>query len=660
MIDRPDIIRLTAALLVGLAASAAAPAGDPPPDPRDADTIDYNKLAQMSLQELMSTEVTSVAGVAQEWFKTPAAMYVVTNEEARRSGFLTLADTLRVVPGVFVGTVNSQSRSVGTRGFNGGFANKTLVMIDGRTVYDPLFGGVNWDVQDILLEDLDRIEVIRGPGPTLWGANAVNGVINVTTKSAKDTQGFYLAGGGGDEERGFGQMRYGGQLADNVWFRVWGKYFNRDSLDFPGGLNAQDDWDMARGGFRVDAEDGDGGKLTIDSDLYSSDHKGERVQVPVFGAFPPQFFFRIGDGRAEGGHFLARYVKDYDDGSGWSLQAYYDRTSRVQSAEFQVDRNTADIESRHHFHPLEDHELVSGLRFNSTTDHTDAGPTISLDPRSRTINTFSGFIQDTWTLVPHRLFAMGGTKLEYNSMTGFEVQPSGRVWWTPSDRQTLWAAVSRPVRIPSRLEEDGTITVAYLGTTPVAVAGNPNLDAEEVLAYELGHRIKVTRSLTLDTTLFYNDYRRLVSAPANLFGPPTFQSQLNNNGRGQSYGGELTLTWQIADNWRAVAGYSYVNVLIQGPVFNDDQGNTPHNQAQLRSYLDITRDLELNAGLYYVDNIALPDVDHYLRFDVGMTWRLSRNFEIAAWGQNVLDPRHREFTAIEAERGFYVMGTVRF
>jgi iron complex outermembrane recepter protein len=651
-----SIVRTGAVCL--LAISSALMARDP------EDEVDYGRLASLTLEELMAIQVTSVAGIEQDWFQTPAAMYVITGDEARRSGHRLLADTFRLAPGVFVGTINSHSRSVGTRGFNGGLANKTLVLIDGRSVYDPLFSGTFWDVQDILLEDLDRIEVIRGPGATLWGSNAVNGVFNVITRSSKDSQGLYLAGGGGKEDRAFGEMRYGGQLAENAWFRVWGKWTDHDNLTFGSGMSPSDphdEWDMGAGGARFDIEDGEGGALMIDLGGYGTDRLGEDVRMPVPGAFLT-FMQSRGDGRAEGGHILTRLSKDYDDGSRWSLQFYYDRTSRVQRAGFQAERDTADIEFRHHFHPLEGHELLWGVGYRYTVDHTSPSPELDHDPRSQERHTFSAFVQDTITICPDRLFFMIGSKFEHNDVTGFEIQPGVRLWWTPSDRQTLWGAISRSVRVPSRFEKEGILTLAYLDPfPPVQIVGDDGLRSEEMIAYEIGHRIRITPQLTVDTALFYNKYDNLIAVgPGILAPPPPFTHQFNNDGTGESYGGEVAVTWQIADNWRTVFAYSHTRVLIHGPVFTLDEFSTPRNMAQVRSYLDVTKDIELNAALYYVDTVPSPDADAYLRLDVGATWRITDNFELSAWGQNLTDRSHREFTAIEAQRAFYVMGTFRF
>jgi iron complex outermembrane recepter protein len=629
------------------------------------DDLELAELSKMSLEELMSTRVTSVAGVEEGWFQTPASMYVITNEDVRRTGHRTLADALRVAPGVFVGQVNSHAWTVGTRGFNGGLANKTLVLIDGRRVYDPLFSGTYWDVQDVLLEDLDRIEIIRGPGPTLWGSNAVNGVFNIMTKSARDTQGLYVGAGGGTHERGFGEARYGGQIGENQWYRVYGKYLERDELEMRGPTDGHDDWNQIRGGFRYDLDNKEDGFLTVQGDIYNSPRLGESVRVPVPDA-TAVFEQNTSDARTEGGNLLVRFGQEAKD-NGWRVQAYYDRAVRVVSAGFQVERDSGEIDFRHHFRLGERNELIWGLTAYSTYGQTEAGPTFILDPEGRAFTTLSAFVQDTFTIVEDRLFAMVGSKFEHNSFTGFEVQPSGRLWWTPSDRHTLWGAISRAVRVPSRTEEDallvflvgdpgvlagGAPTGVFL---PFGVSGSNDVDSEELIAYEAGYRVKPIKNVTADLSLFFNDYDRLLLVP-----PAVIGTTFNNDGFGESYGGELSVTWRVADNWRLEAGYSYTRVEIHGPVLEFDEGNTPRHQAQLRSYLDVTKEFEFNAALYYVDTVPTPDADAYLRLDLGVTWHVTENFDLTVWGQNLTDKHHQEFTALEPGRGVYVMGTLRF
>ena len=651
--------------------AAPGPAPGPGPDavagePGQVDFFD------LSLEQLMSIQVTSVAGTGQDWFKTPAALYVLTARDIQRSGHRSIAEALRMVPGVNVGRVDSRQWAISTRGFGALFANKQLVLIDGRVVYDQLFSGVFWDVQDPLLEDIDRIEVVRGPGATLWGANAVNGVINITTKSARETQGLFLSGGIGDEERGFGEFRYGGRIGEDAWYRVWGRHFDRHSFERPDGTDRPDDWDLTSGGFRVDVDGDTGTILTVQGDGYNSDHLGEGISVPVPGHLTRATI--AGDGRADGGNVLARLSReDADSGNGWSLQSYHAFENRKIEAGFLTERDTIDLDWRQHFRLGNIHALLWGMGYRYQTSDTEATATVAFSPEDRTTNLFTGFVQDTITLVPDRLALLIGSKFEHNDFTGFEIQPSARLSWTPDDRQTIWAAVSRPVRTPSLAADDVVLTAAFADTgllsggppsgifVPLTVTGDRDLDSEELTAWEAGYRVKVSQRLMIDTAAFYNDYRKIIGAPTTGVGA------FANSASADSYGVEVAATWQAADNWRIESSYSFLKVDVDGDVRIDILGDAPRNQFQIRSYLDLSKDLELNAGLYYNDNVPAYDADAYLRLDVGVTWRPAVHVELSVVAQNLLDPSHRESNDVlfqdsptEIERSVLFIATLRY
>jgi iron complex outermembrane receptor protein len=633
----------------------------------EADPLEPEEAVQLSLEQLMSIDVMSVAGIEQQLLQAPAAIDVITGEDIRRSGHLSIPEALRLSPGVFVGRTSSHGWAVSPRGLNGLFANKTLVLMDGRRLYDPLHGGTFWDVQDPFLEDVDRIELIRGPGATLWGANAANGVINIITKSSEDTQGVYLQGGGGTHERGFGSFRYGGKLADDAHFRVWSRYRNRGPLEAPGPGDARDEWDLLDGGFRVDFGEVDDLKLTFEARAYHSFRHEEEVDVPV-----PGFHVRtdtvLFDQEVRGGHALFRAEQFTTPEQGWSLLAYYDRTERREIGRLGVERDSFEIDARYHFTLGEANALVAGAEVYYTMDEVESSAVIGIEPDSADLVTVSAFIQDTITLVPDRWFVMVGSKFEHNEFTGFEAQPSARLWFTPDDRQTIWTAVSRSVRTPSRVE-DGLVAALFFADTgllaggdpsgeivPVRGAlGNPALDAEEVMSYELGYRNLITEDFSVDVAGFYNRYEDLVSLP-----PDLANSQFSNDGTADTYGAEVAVDWRVAANWRLRGGYSYTEVDVGGPVNDFEEGESPHNMAQLVSYLDVTEDIELNAGAYYVDRVPFQDIDDYLRLDVGITYRVSPTCEVALWGQNLLDQRHREFSGSEVERSAYLTVTLRF
>ena len=660
-----------ALLLLGLLASAPGAraarerSGDPGQSSFAGDrmsSLDLEDLAALSLEELMRIEITSVAGVPQTWFSSPAAIYVVTGDEVRRSGHRNLAEALRMVPGMFVGQLNSHAWILSPRGFAGGLANKTLVLVDGREVYDPLSAGTFWEVQDVVLEDLDRIEVIRGPGATLWGANAVNGVINVITKSAKATQGSYAGAGAGTHEESFAALRHGGRLGENGWFRAAGKYSSRGSLHPEEA--ARDEWSLAHAFFRADFERADEITVTIDVDAYRSPEFGNLFQRPV-PAPVPTFQPTFSDGEVGGGHLLGRAQRLRPDGQGWSVDAYYDRTHRLTN-EFEVDRDTFDLELRHFFRAGDRHDFISGVAYNYTSDSTQPSFQVSLDPRARSSEVWSGFLQDTITVRPERWFVMVGSKLEHNDHTGFEVQPGVRAWFTPDDRQMWWGAASRPVRVPSRGEEDavailffadpGVSTGSPTGTiVPFLLTGDRDLEAEKVVALELGYRRRLGDDLTVDFAIFDNTYEDLIFVGT---APPL---RFTDEGSADTYGGEAALTWDAADHWRLRGSYGFTEVEISGPINPQDETNTPHHLAQLRSYLTLFERVELNGGLYYVDRRPTNDADSYLRLDLGVLWRPRPGLELAIWGQNLLEDTHLEASGLlEVERSGYVSVRFRF
>jgi iron complex outermembrane receptor protein len=633
-----------------------------------------NTFADMEIEQLMEVRVTSVAGMEKDWFRTPAAVSVITYEDIRDGGHRFLPEALRLVPGMNVGRINASTWAVSARGFNGRFSNKLQVLIDGRVAYDPLFSGVFWDIQDVYTPDLDRIEVIRGPGATLWGANAVNGVINVTTKSAKETQGLHSTGGGGDELQGFGGARYGGRIGEDTYVRVYGKYHNHEGFVGADGEERPDDWDMARGGFRLDHEGADHATITLQGDVYGSGRIGEGTRTAnPSGHFA--FDTHHTDGRASGGNIMLRIDRDDpEDESGWELKTYYDRRNRVIANGFQSERDIFEADFRHHFRPLSRHELMWGAAFRYTHDRTEGTDTLRFDPPSRSLRKPSAFVQDTITLVPDTLLTMVGSKFEHNDYTGFEFQPSARLWWTPDGRQTLWGAISRPVRTPSRINTDLRFTRAYadsglLGggppsgnTVPLMIRGNKEAEAERLRSYETGYRIEPIEGLMLDTAGFYNEYRDLLSPGRRNIG--TFK----NAGTGESYGVETSVRWDPAENLRIQGSYSVLRVPVHGRDMDTDaEGTSPEHRFQLRSTLDVVEDLSLHGALYYNDNLPARDIPAYIRMDLGLTWRPTENTELSVWGQNLLDPSHPEYRdpflqdrITEIERSVYIQASLNF
>jgi len=651
--------RLTLCVLFCLQAVALAQNGD------------VNDFADLSIEELMNIEVTSVTGQGEAWFTTPAAIHVITNEDLRRTGHRQLAEALRMVPGMNVARLNSNTWAINARGLNNRFTRNLLVLIDGRQIYDPLFGGTLWDIQDVIMEDIDRIEVIRGPGATLWGANAVNGVINITTRSAKDTQGLYLNAGVGTEDRGLLEARYGGKIGDNVYYRVWGRWADHDATVSTSGNELSDDWDMSKGGLRFDIDGADGAVISVQGEVYHGDRIGQDVRIPVpTGHFASTVV--VNDTQAAGGHLLFNIDKPLDNG-GWELRGYYDRTHREFLPSVKVKRDTLEIDFRHYFDLGDTHSIMWGASWQYTTDETQAGASVAFVDSDRESDVFAWFLQDEITLIPDKLTLLIGSKFESNDYTGFEYQPSARLSWTPSDRHHFWGAVSRPIRRPTRFDDDVAITAAFVDTgligggppsgiiVPLSLLGSADIESEELIAYELGYRAKVAEQLTFDVAFFFNDYRKL--SHFSTTGVPT----VGNRASGETYGAEFSASWRVADNWRLEASYSFHRVQIHGDSFLSLEGDSPRNQFQIRSYYDITKDIELNAALYYVDNVPNQTTDSYVRLDLGVTWRPTPNLELSVWGQNLFEESHKEGSDVaflatphEIERSVYFQMTLRF
>ena len=411
-----------------------------------------NLTRQNVVVPALDVQVSTVSRTESTVGRSAAAVFVVTNEMIRRSGARTIPDALRLVPGVQVARIDANKWAVTIRGFNGRYANKLLVQIDGRSVYTPLFAGVYWDVQDVVLEDVDRIEVIRGPGAAVWGANAVNGVVNIITKSARDTQGTFVEAGSGTEERSFSTVRTGGKLGQNAYYRIYGKWFERDRAGLPTGI-ADDEWRQGRTGFRIDWEPNGCDKLTFQGDAYGGT-SGTANRIP--DSLPPDFQSTItDDSRVSGGNALLRWSRTIDAETDWSLQFYYDRTSRkAVTTGFQEDRDTIDLDFQHRFPLAPEHSLIWGFGYRNSKDSIRSSPFyLQFYPSDRADDLFSYFVQDEITLREDLLYLTVGSKFEHNDYTAFEYQPTGRLLWTPDPRHSIWAAISRAVRTPSRAED---------------------------------------------------------------------------------------------------------------------------------------------------------------------------------------------------------------
>jgi iron complex outermembrane receptor protein len=551
------------------------------------------------------------------------------------------------------------------------------VLLDGRTVYTPVFSGVYWDVQDTMLEDLDRVEVIRGPGAAMWGANAVNGVISVTSKPAQDTQGLLVTGGGGTEERGFAGVRYGGQLGKEAAYRVYGKWFERDDSAYANGDPGQDSWRMFRGGFRTDWHPGEDNLVTFQGDLYG----GEVAQV--FAVTSPmlqpngQFHTnQLLPYDVSGGNVIGRWSHTFSGDSSVQVQAYYDRTERRIEVDLQ-EHDTFDVDAQHRFQIGERHDVVWGLGYRLIQDNLPGTYTMNFVPAARTLDLFSAFAQDEIALVEEKLELTLGTRVERNDFTGVEVQPNARLFWRATPEHGLWGAVSRAVRTPSRAERDGLLhQPGPVFPLVTELRGNPDFQSEFLIAGELGHRWQPHRRLALETAVFYNAYDDLRSLEPGMPEPgfPTIiPVTAANLLEGDAYGLEIGPRYQALDWWALEAAYTFLNMdLDLKPGSRDsssvqDEDRVPHHQFSLHSRMDFGRHWEVDAAVRFVDELPDFQIDSYLAMDVRVAWKPTGNLEIALVGQNLLDDRHPEFTSslvgtqsTEVESSVYARLTLRY
>ncbi len=636
-----------------------------------------SKLADMDISQLMQVKV-SILGPSESVSQTPAAVSVVTQDDIQRSGAMNIPEALRLVPGLDVAQVDSSQWAVSARGFNDVFADKLLVMQDGLNLYTPLYSGVFWDVQGTMMEDIDRIEVVRGPGSTLWGANAMNGVINVITKSSEDTQGLLASGGGGNQERAFANVRYGGTLGSNAFYRVYGTYENHDANVLPDGSGANDSWQMARGGFRTDWNPSSDNLVTFQGDGYA----GWLDQV-FWEAGPPPTYMATSDEemKVTGANVLGRWTHDLSDTSDFKLQAYYDYNQRNAPDVFNETLHTFDLDFKHEFQLGERNKFVWGLGYRLTSDSEVNSPTITFDPDNETLNLYSGFAQDEIALVKDQLSLTLGSKLEHNDYTGLEFEPGARLLWTPIPNQTFWASVSRAVRTPSRAEE--SVVLPQPTATGIAiVSGTNSFESEELIAYEIGYRTEPFRKLSLDLTAFYNDYTRLRSEQLvpSTYGQFPEQVYLANDLYGSTFGFEAAATWRATAWWQWQPSYTFLKMDLHARAdgisppdtasVSEIEGSSPENQFSIRSSMDLPHGVTFDTDLRYVDSLPTFNINSYFELNARLAWQISKNWEISVVGQDLLHDQHAEFgpsyvktqlgQVTDIPRSVYVKLTCRF
>ena len=639
-------------------------------------------LTHFDIEDLMQIKVISATKIEQAVEDTASAVFVITQDDIRRSGVTDIPDALRLAPGVQVARIDANKWAITIRGFNGRFANKLLVLVDGRSIYTPAFAGVYWEIQDLLLEDIERIEVIRGPGASLWGANAVNGVINIITKSARDTQSLISVTAGNPKNTIVG-LRYSGQLGDGAHYRLYGKFLDQDGLLDAQGQDAEDDWRLGSGGFRLDWSPSDRDSFSMYGGFFDESLQ-QNFLVPSLTSPSSQLMRDKAQG--SGGYLQGRWERDLSDTSRLSLQIYYQNQQR-QDAMLDFNIDTLDLDFQHAFALNERNKLIWGLGYRRYSDAYRQAMLGSMIPSNLDYDLFSAFVQDQIDLIPQKLELTLGARLEHNDFSGWEFQPNVRLLWSPYAKHRLWAAVSRAVRTPSRFDNGGILNVVAAPpqspiNLPVLVffQGNSEFVSEKLTAYELGYRTWPTERLSLDVALFYNNYddlhaleRRndlIIPGDGYLLVPDLFVNAV----RSQTYGFEVATNWQAMDWWRLQLAYSYLRMKFQNkpgyseliPVFQE--GSQPHHQISLRSSFYIRHDLEFDLWLYYVDEIPeliigtlahTASVDAYFSVNARLGWRPRKDLELSLTGTNLLGPSHIEFVQEtysfpeQVERGIY-------
>jgi iron complex outermembrane receptor protein len=612
-------------------------------------------LTQVSIESLMNIDVTSVSKKEQKLSQVAAAIFVITREDIRRSGATNIPDLLRMVPGLDVAQINSNTWAISARGFNLQFANKLLVLIDGRAVYTPLFGGVNWDTQDVPLEDIERIEVIRGPGGTVWGANAVNGVINIITKKAADTPGMLVAGGGGTQAQEFGTLQYGGRITESTNYRIFASYRNNNHFPDLNGQNAEDGWHLLHGGFRADTDLSRKDSLTTQGDVYTGS-EGATIVHSILS--PPENVNVKRLVTLSGGNILGRWNHIFSRRCDTTLQFYFDEYRRGGPDAIDV-RDTIDFDFQNHLVLGARQDLIWGVAYRHTVDDTEGTIDEAFVPADSSKQFFSLFVQDQITLRTNRAYLYVGAKLENSYFTGWDLQPSVHIAWTPSAHRTFWAGISRASRTPTRRDVGLVAALAALpGPAEVVLLGNPNSKSEHVIAYEAGYRAQPSNRLSIDFAAFLSTYSGLQSVdqlpsffepnsvPPLLVLPMSFGNDLH----GTTDGFEAAVNWRATQRWTLSPGYSLLQMHLHGDLSGEDmtsvsdaEGSIPRHQAQLRSHLELWRGFSWDANAYFVGRLPAQAVASYTRLDTQLTWRFMESASLSIVGQNLLRDHHVEF-----------------
>jgi len=661
---------------------------------------DGTNLSELSIEDLINVEVTTAAKKKQKLVETAAAVHVITREDIRRSGATSIPEALRMVPGLHVARIDGNKWSIGTRGFTGRFANSLLVMIDGRSVYTHLYSGVLWSMQDLPLDDIDRIEVIRGSGASLWGVNAVNGIINIITKPARNTQGSLFTVSGGFESPTVSTLRFGGKATDGLYYRGFIKERERYQALNVAGVGADDGLDDVRGGFRMDWERSPGESFTLDG-TWLRNRNDDRVSLAV----PEPPYTRVMDGqwRNQESSIRARLEKPLHDGSEIAIQTYVTKGTMANTSIGRDELLTADFDIQHHLTPHGPHDIQWGGGYRLVNDTLeDRSLSFNLDPAERTTHQYTSFIQDE-IAIAENLSLTAGSKFGYNSYSGFEIQPNVRALWSAAPSHAVWGAVSRAVRTPSRYEADVEWLVALMPAAAVlppespyadmllgySIQGNKNFTSEVLKAVEGGYRFKVSEMLRLDAAVFHNWYSGLRSLEPENFRPTVIQDvpvltvplRIHNQLHGRSYGLELLADTRMLPTWRLSANFNEVHTAsietgygLASPALPSNGtapaagGKAPEHQLSVSSTHDLGSHVEFNTSWRWISGLPEYSVPRYYSAEAKLTLRWTR-VEFSVVGTDLLSPRHLEYgptqfdgmpLAVYVKRGAYTKLAVKF
>ncbi len=672
---------LTASL--GLSAPVLAADANTAPD-------DYFNL---SLEDLLQMEVTSVSKKKQNINEVASAIFVITQEDIRRSGVTSIPEALRMAPGIQVARMDANKWAVTSRGFNHQFANKLLVMIDGRSVYTPSFSGVYWDVQDTMLEDIDRIEIIRGPGATIWGANAVNGVINIITKSAHDTDGALVSAGAGNEEKGFVSLRYGKALSEHSDARVYAKFNRRDNSTLADqNAEGKDGWDSSRVGFRLDNQITINDAWTLQGDVYDVDSsQTSNLWVnpydPANAAYAPYYKrLNVADSvQSNGWNLLTRWDHQLSEDSNTSLQVYFDRADHSESL-IGMKIDTFDVDFRHQVRLSSSQDLIWGLGYRLIDSDYRNGFLAEILPAQQNVTKLNLFVQDEIDLSDQLKLTLGA-KLDKTESADAEFQPSMRLLWVIDATHTLWGSISCAARTPSAVEKGSMIIANIVPAQPPVLPqpliqysiGNDQVESEQLTAYEIGYRFQTLNNLSIDATLFYNDYSRIQTISL-LDSSPISNVGYSNDLKGSSTGAEISIDWRAMEWWRLQTSYSSIDISVKkrdpNALINFTQNvyeeSAPRHLLSVRSLMDLAHDTSLDLWLYYSSQLdstsfsVAGGVPAYSSINARFAWRPHDGVQLSLVGRNLNQQHHAEFigehflSASEIERSIYAQLRIDF